>query len=75
MNILDLENQQRFLVVGVNLDKEVGKRLADMGFTRGTRGEVVRCAVLGDPIQVHILGYDVSIRRREAAGVEVELLA
>jgi Fe2+ transport system protein FeoA len=35
----------------------------------------VRSALLGDPLQIRILGYNISIRKAEAAGVEVELLA
>jgi Fe2+ transport system protein FeoA len=72
MTILDLKKGQRFVVTGVELTREVGKRLADMGFTRGTEGHVVRKALFGDPLQVSILGYQVTIRKSEAAGVTVE---
>lgn len=75
MTILDLKRGDEFKIVGVSLTREVGKRLADMGFTKGTRGTVIRCALLGDPLQVRILGYDVSIRKSEAGGVEVETLS
>jgi len=61
-----------FKVTRVNLGKEVGKRLSDMGFTEGREGAVVRRAFFGGPIQVRILGYDVLIRRFEAGGIEVE---
>jgi ferrous iron transport protein A len=71
MTIADLKNGDRFRIEGVTLGREIGKRLADMGFTAGVTGTVVRCALLGDPLQVRILGYDVSIRRLEAAGVQV----
>jgi Fe2+ transport system protein FeoA len=74
MTIADLANKEQFEVLGVTLSKEVGKRLADMGFTRGTKGMVVRSALLGDPLQIKLMGYDVSIRRSEAAGVEVQRL-
>jgi Fe2+ transport system protein FeoA len=62
-----------FQVKGVLLDKEVGKRLTDMGFTRGASGSVVRRGVFGGPVQVHILNYDILIRRSEARGIEVEM--
>jgi ferrous iron transport protein A len=61
-----------FTVVKVALGKEVGKRLADMGFTEGTAGAVVRKGFLRGPLQVRIRGYDILIRRYEAAGIEVE---
>jgi ferrous iron transport protein A len=60
-----------FQVVKVALGKEVGKRLADMGFTEGADGAVVRAGFLHGPIQVRIRGYDILIRRYEAGGIEV----
>ncbi len=71
MTIQDLKVGSHFLVSGVTLGKETGKRLADMGFTRGARGQLIRRALLGDPLQVAILGYQVSIRKAEAQGVDV----
>ena len=74
MTILDLKNGDHFLIQGVTLSREIGKRLADMGFARGVGGQVVRSALLGDPLQIHLLDYNVSIRKAEARGVEVELV-
>jgi ferrous iron transport protein A len=71
MTIGDLKAGDTFVVQGVELPRETGKRLADMGFTRGVEGRVVRKAMFGDPFQVSILGYQVSIRRAEAQGVNV----
>ena len=61
-----------FTVVKVALGKEVGKRLADMGFTAGTEGAVVRRGFLRGPLQIRLRGYDILIRRFEAAGIEVQ---
>jgi len=72
MTIGDLKTGDAFIVLGVALPRETGKRLADMGFTKGVAGRVVRKALFGDPFQVSILGYQVSIRRAEASGVTVE---
>jgi Fe2+ transport system protein FeoA len=74
VTIIDLKQGDQFRIRGVTLSHEIGKRLADMGFTAGARGTVVRSALLGDPLQIRILGYNISIRKAEAAGVEVELL-
>jgi len=63
-----------FKVKRVVLGKEVGKRLADMGFTEGAEGAVVRGGFLRGPFQVRIRGYDLLIRRSEAEGIEVEPL-
>jgi len=75
MTIGALKNGDQFQIIGVTLSRETGKRLTDMGFTSGTRGYVVRSALLGDPLQVKILDYDISIRKSEALGVEVELVS
>jgi len=74
MTIGDLRTGDTFVIQGVELARETGKRLADMGFTQGVEGRVVRKALFGDPFQVAILGYQVSIRKAEALGVRVEKL-
>jgi ferrous iron transport protein A len=72
MFLSDAPNGASFKVLRVLLGKEVGKRLADMGFTEGAEGAVVRGVLFRGPLQVRIRGYDLLIRRCEAAGIEVE---
>ncbi|GHV71574.1 hypothetical protein AGMMS49928_23990 [Spirochaetia bacterium] len=72
MLLSDAPKGASFTVVKVTLGKEVGKRLADMGFTGGAEGAVVRSGFFRGPLQVRIRGYDILIRRFEAAGIEVE---
>ena len=72
MFLSDVPPGASFKVIKVVLGKEVGRRLADMGFTAGTEGAVVRGGFLRGPFQVRIRGYDILIRRCEAAGIEVE---
>ena len=50
----------------------VKKRLMDMGITQGTKITVVKLAPLGDPIELKLRGYDLSIRKADAELVEVE---
>lgn len=73
MSILDLKNNDKFVVLRVSFGNESGKRLADMGFTKGANGIIIRSALFGDPIQVNIRNYNISIRKSEAANVEVEI--
>lgn len=72
MTIVDLKVGDKFKVIKVTMAKEIGKRLVDMGFTKGVVGTVKRFATFGDPIEVEILGYKVAIRKKEAKGIEVE---
>ncbi|MDR3336937.1 MAG: ferrous iron transport protein A [Treponema sp.] len=71
MLLSDAPNGASFTVIKVALGKEVGKRLADMGFTEGAEGAMVRSGFFRGPLQVRIRGYDILIRRYEAAGIEV----
>jgi ferrous iron transport protein A len=72
MFLSDAPGGASFTVIKVTIGKEVGKRLADMGFTAGAGGAVVRAGFFRGPMQVRIRGYDILIRRFEAAGIEVE---
>jgi ferrous iron transport protein B len=47
------------------------QRIGEMGFVRGKRVTVIKNAPLNDPIEFSIMGYNVSLRRKEAALVEV----
>ena len=50
------------------------QRLMMMGLTPGTSFSVVRVAPLGDPIEIKIRGFNLSLRREEALGLWVSLL-
>ena len=50
----------------------IKRRIMDMGLTKGTEVEVVRVAPIGDPIELSVRGYSLSIRKDEAATVEVK---
>ena len=47
------------------------QRLLELGLTRGTRIQVIRFAPLGDPIEVAVRGYRLSLRKEEASSVVV----
>ncbi len=48
------------------------RHLMDLGLIKGTQFKVVKVAPLGDPIQITVRGYELSIRKEEAAIVEVQ---
>lgn len=54
------------------LPRATARRLFEMGLLPGTRVRVVRRAPLGDPIELRLRNYSLSIRREEAALIEVE---
>jgi ferrous iron transport protein A len=67
----DLEVGDSAIVENVRCARSTAVRLMEMGLCRGTRVEVLRRAPLGDPIELFVSGYSLSIRRAEAAGVSV----
>ena len=48
------------------------RRLMDMGFTKGCKAFVRKVAPLGDPVEVTIRGYELSVRKDDAQNIEVE---
>ena len=50
----------------------VKRRIMDMGITKGVEIKVQKVAPLGDPMEVTVRGYQLSIRKADAAMVEVE---
>ena len=71
MTLDDLRPGQRGTVMGFATDAPP-TRLLEMGLLPGTIVEVVRLAPLGDPIDLKVRGYHLSIRRREARGILVD---
>jgi DtxR family Mn-dependent transcriptional regulator len=51
----------------------LGQRIAGIPITRGTIVQVERVAPLGDPIDIKVKGYHLSLRKEEATGITVEL--
>ena len=47
------------------------RRIMDMGLTKGTQVYVRKVAPLGDPVELTVRGYELSIRKDEAASIEV----
>lgn len=65
---------QKGRVTGFSLPPEQRQRLLEMGLTIGAQFEVVRFAPMGDPIDIKVRGYHLSLRKGDAAGVFVTRL-
>ena len=59
-------------VVRLNGEGAVKRRIMDMGLTKGTEVYVRKVAPLGDPVEVHVRGYELSLRKADAEMVEVD---
>lgn len=73
-NLKDLKPGEKGTVLKVKVSGGSRKRIVEMGMTPGTLVEVERVAPLGDPIDVKMRGYHLSLRKEEAAGIEVNVV-
>ena len=71
--VADLKPKQKGIVVKINRRGAIAKRLAEMGIGRGTLVEFERAAPLGDPIDIKVKGYHLSLRKSEAADIVISV--
>ncbi|HBA85808.1 MAG TPA: DtxR family transcriptional regulator [Verrucomicrobia bacterium] len=70
----DLKQGQKAKVVKIHARGETNKRIVEMGVTPGAVVEVERVAPFGDPMDIKVKGYHLSLRKEEAEGIEIEVL-
>ena len=63
---------QMVKVVKLHGEGAVKRRIMDMGITKGTDVHIRKVAPLGDPIEVTVRGYELSLRKADAEMIEVE---
>ena len=71
MKLSELKTGERAVVVKVYGHGSFRKRIVEMGFVKGNKVKVILNAPLKDPIEYEIIGYRISLRRHEAANIEV----
>ncbi len=72
MRLSELETGGRGRVVKVEADSLIRRRLMEMGITRGEALFVDKVAPLGDPMELVVRGYHLSLRREESACIRIE---
>ena len=68
----DVKVGETAVVVRLHGEGAVKRRIMDMGITKGAEVYVRKVAPLGDPIELTVRGYELSIRKDEAEAIEVE---
>ena len=68
----DVEVDQTVRVVKINGDGAIKRRIMDMGITKGATLYIRKVAPLGDPVEVTVRGYELTIRKEDAQNIEVE---
>lgn len=74
MQLATLSIGERARVVSIDGDDDVGIRLMEMGLTPGIEVRLLGFAPLGDPLELELRGYRLSVRKSEALRVSVERL-
>ena len=59
-------------VAKLNGTGKLRRRIMDMGITKGVEIKVIKIAPLGDPMELNVRGYELSIRKNEAESIEVQ---
>ncbi len=59
-------------IISIGAVGDIKRRLLEMGVVKGARLKIERVAPLGDPIEIYIKGYHLSLRKTEADKIEIQ---
>jgi len=71
--LTELEPGEKGRIVKIGGTGGIHRRLLDMGLVSGSEVKMERVAPLGDPIEIKIKGYNLSLRKEEASSIQVEV--
>lgn len=72
MTLKDIKVAHRAKVLKVSGEGAIRRRIMDMGITKGVEIYVRKVAPLGDPMELFVRGYELSLRKADAQMIEVE---
>lgn len=72
MTINDLQIGQQGIITAVGGEGALRLRFLDMGLIPGTQVQLQKVAPMGDPIQIRVRGYELTIRREDARMIELQ---
>lgn len=72
MTLKDIKVGHRAKVLKVNGEGAIKRRIMDMGITKGVEIYVRKVAPLGDPMELFVRGYELSLRKADAQMIDVE---
>ncbi|MBS5787351.1 MAG: ferrous iron transport protein A [Clostridioides difficile] len=68
----NVSNGETVRVIKIHGQSDIKRRIMNMGITKGTEVLVRKVAPLGDPVEINVRGYELSIRKDDAEIIEVE---
>lgn len=74
MTLKEVKPGMSVRVLMIKGEGAVKRRIMDMGITKGVLIDVRKVAPLGDPVEITVRGYELSVRRHDAEIVEVEVV-
>ena len=72
MTLKEVKIGSTVTVVRINGEGAVKRRIMDMGITKGSEIHIRKVAPLGDPVEITVRGYELSLRKADAACVDVD---
>ena len=72
MTLRDVKTGETVKVVKIGGEGAVKRRIMDMGITKGVEIYVRKVAPLGDPVEITVRGYELSVRKADAEMIEVQ---
>lgn len=72
MTLRDVKTGETVKVVKIGGEGAVKRRIMDMGITKGVEVYVRKVAPLGDPVEITVRGYELSVRKADAEMIEVQ---
>lgn len=74
MTLKDVKVGQSVKVVKVNGEGAIKRRIMDMGITKGVEIFVQKVAPLGDPVEITVRGYELSLRKADSEIIDVKVI-
>lgn len=71
-SLKDIAIGQIGVIKKLHSEGAIKRRIMDMGLTKGTSVYIRKVAPLGDPIEINVRGYELSIRKEDASMIEIE---
>ena len=72
LTLADIKPEQSCLLVKINETSQFKQHIMEMGLTRDTLLKVIRLAPLGDPIELRVRGYKLTLRKQDASQIYVQ---
>ena len=72
MNLTNIPIGESAKVTAVNGNNQVTRRLMEMGVVPGVSVRMIKSAPFGDPLEIHVRGYHLAMRKSEADQIEVQ---